>query len=658
MDGNNAQNRISELITELSECREDERNAQNQILQVISVAGTILGILFGASYLNDEKEKPFIVFQNLSMSETGYISQFCNKVNEITTYSRVMFWLSLLIFFTAFAYIMVLGINNILRYYYIQNLEDRLHELIPASYDDTNRGDFLHWNAYIAPIITQNVKHITSTHTALNFACYVAATCFAILFSMGMILSLFLEIETREWFDYGMIVAALIVMILTFLLFLRTSFKARDVAQFAWDMAHENQKIRLKGELQNLYGKSEYFKHTLQYLIYPKRQDWQKPLLIVLGFIYGIILMDIIITPTNVLRLVVVLIVFDFLAYQARYQINDIRGLKEDKEAGCTNRLLLNYIDNPGHAIKISFVVAIMKMIACIVITLFWGGVIRNILLVSLAILFVSTILYEAARAKKRIYRVFILVGVGYPLRFFVGFFSVVSLKMVTNIASVVCFILALWAYGVFSSILAWTDEVVKRMQEFKKNYNSFPISYEKKHFKHIQNLISERYILGENHPVNGKIMPLREKGRLRDPWNLTMVLCMTCLCFLACLKKIPLNLFIMEFLILVIYIINIYLRYERKAILMCLSWGCIIGKAVVGVLSYKIPIWYPLFSIIQIIVTITYFMLMYQPQIKKIDYKQLFLKLKYGIMIKVIGEYAFNIMNNKKIEENKHKSL
>jgi len=159
----NVENRISELIAELSDCREDERNTQNQILQVITVAGTILGILFSASYLNNNKQKPFIIFQNVSINDTSYVTKLCNIINQSITYSRVMFWLSLLIFFTAFAYIVVLGINNILRYYYIQDLEDRLHELIPASVDDTNRGDFLHWNAYIAPIITQNIKHITSS---------------------------------------------------------------------------------------------------------------------------------------------------------------------------------------------------------------------------------------------------------------------------------------------------------------------------------------------------------------------------------------------------------------------------------------------------------------------------------------------------------------
>lgn len=80
MAGNN-ENRVNELISELSDCREDERNTQNQILEVISVTGTILGIIFSASYLNTaEKNNIIIAFPNINI-----------------TYARILFWLSLII---------------------------------------------------------------------------------------------------------------------------------------------------------------------------------------------------------------------------------------------------------------------------------------------------------------------------------------------------------------------------------------------------------------------------------------------------------------------------------------------------------------------------------------------------------------------------------
>lgn len=48
-------------------------------------------------------------------------------------------------------------------------------------------------------------------------------------------------------------------------------------------------------------------------------------------------------------------------------------------------------------------------------------------------------------------------------------------------------------------------------------------------------------------------------------------------------------------------------------------------------------------------IIAITYFILSYQPQIKKIDYKKLFYKIMREIIIKILGEYAFDIMNSEK---------
>lgn len=41
-----------ELLLELSQCREDERNCKNQMVQVISTASTILGVLFGSTYFH------------------------------------------------------------------------------------------------------------------------------------------------------------------------------------------------------------------------------------------------------------------------------------------------------------------------------------------------------------------------------------------------------------------------------------------------------------------------------------------------------------------------------------------------------------------------------------------------------------------------------
>ena len=88
---------------------------------------------------------------------------------------------------------------------------------------------------------------------------------------------------------------------------------------------------------------------------------------------------------------------------------------------------------------------------------------------------------------------------------------------------------------------------------------------------------------------------------------------------------------------------------HKRKLILFGISWGSMICKSVIGMIYYKMPSWYLLLSIMQVLITVTYFILCYQPQVKKIDFRQLLCRLKYKIMIKVLGKYAVDIMENAK---------
>ncbi len=73
---------LDEILNEISECREDERSSQNQIVQIISTAGTILGVILGAAVFDTK-----------------------NIINE-----NILFLLSCFIFGTAFSYIATLGI--------------------------------------------------------------------------------------------------------------------------------------------------------------------------------------------------------------------------------------------------------------------------------------------------------------------------------------------------------------------------------------------------------------------------------------------------------------------------------------------------------------------------------------------------------------------
>ena len=220
--GKNNEYRIEELLTELGQCREDERNTQNQLLQILVTAATILGILFGASFIDVDK---------ILGEESAEI--FLGK-ESAEIFSRVTFWASVLIFLAAFCYIAALGMNNFLRYYYIQELEDRLRYLIPSADDDRKTGGpFLHWNSFQGPLITRNQKHIASHYTALHFASYTVALFCAVLFSIMLLVLEFLQIPAPIQLDYWGIVAAGSVMLVFLLRFCITASSARKMAEFA-----------------------------------------------------------------------------------------------------------------------------------------------------------------------------------------------------------------------------------------------------------------------------------------------------------------------------------------------------------------------------------------------------------------------------------------
>lgn len=463
MSDNNNSNRINELLTKLGESREDERNSQNQIVQVISTAGAVLGILFGASYFNSN-----------------------------TKQLRGLFILSNLVFCTAFSYIVVLGLGNVLRYHYIRDLENRLNRLMPYADDDkeTNRC-FFHWTSFYAPIITRNIKHLNSLPTIMNFFFYSLATISAIAFSVFLTCTQYMMIDHKIWLDHILFAIPLILMLSSAFAFVYISIKAKDTSEYCWKTAQKN---RRKGEAEdNRYSIGK----NILYFIYPKIQDIQKPGLIVLSFTIAMLLKKVSSEMiwescdwSRVRYLVIFLFVFDFLAYQARYQINDIRGLREDSEGLANNRLQIHNKSNAAKIIKISFSIAVFKIVMALGIAFALNNIWKISLLGCLFSLLILTILYETARKKENNGWVYFLVGSGYPLRVAVGVLAaypevwknpIYINNIQFSLSAKIILMFAFWAYGIYAGVLPWADEVSKRMQKGRESSeNQFPTHYEK----------------------------------------------------------------------------------------------------------------------------------------------------------------------------------
>lgn len=608
-------NRIDEIMLELNNCREDERNSQSQIIQVIVAAGTILGILFGASFFNT------------------------------SSYAKITFRLSICVFCTAFAYIMTLGTGNVLRYHYIQDLEDRLHKLIPDTQADSTGRPFIHWSCFFGPIVTRNFHHVSSAYTLLLFLNYSIATLMAVVFSISLIVFQYLKIEPGR-FDYFLAFAAIVLMSAIFVFFAITSILAKKMAAFAWRTGANNLKCRVEGDPSGIYCEAKEFRRISLYFLYPKYRDIQKPGLICLGFLAGMIFTTQETGSVNLLvclgHLLYVLFCFDFLAYQARFQFNDIRGVTERKNP------LKNASGNISpEYIQLSLFIIFIRIILAIAGTFFANKITGNksialALTFSLSFLLLLTVGYETARTKKSKGWIYFLVGGGYPLRFFLGLFAATPQMYWTELLhspQLILGVVAFWVYGMYSAIMAWANEVVKISNDTKEGETP---SYDKDHYSSLHDILEDHYYsYNEN---TKKVFSLQERGKLCDIWNILYGVAMFCLCvsggFLAPVPSFVLRI---EVLAMVYFLAAIFARGKMIRNLSYMGVFLAVGNIffVAGKMSFS---WcYVFLYLIQILFGLTYKVLRYPCEANK-KVKEYLNNVVKGI----IGKDALGILKPK----------
>ncbi len=202
----------------------------------------------------------------------------------------------------------------------------------------------------------------------------------------------------------------------------------------------------------------------LGYLVLPRPDD----LITKSGFtVAGTWLGAIVSSPQAMAPLIVLVVSIEFLAYQARYQWNDIRGADEDQSAPCAaarGRL-------PGGAgnIPASFAAMVMRIalvgwaVALIDDVTPWSTHACVVLAVSVPAVFSLALVYEALRATIRrrgcspmlLGLVLSVVSLGYPLRFWLGW----SASGGTWSVGLGLTLIALSALGVLFVSLTWVLE-------------------------------------------------------------------------------------------------------------------------------------------------------------------------------------------------------
>lgn len=646
---------IEEILAEMSECREDDRSAQNQMVQVIATAGTILTVIFGANIIGDGEVIP----------------------------KSLLFHLSNLVFCTAIGYITTVGINSVLRYHYLQNLEDRILLFKPNISAKNAKQQLVHWMSFSAPVITRNPQHVKGQYTWMHYLCYTIATICAIMFCVTITIIQYLSLGEYSIYDQFSIGVLIVFFVFSMIVFFYSSYKAKDIYRFAKKISLENRERRLQalqyqGEENQKEEKNEKvnqengtgFLKTISYFIYPKKKDLQKPFLLALGFVTGIFLYNDV-RPLEIAlkQFAIVFVAIDFLLYQARYQWNDIRGLREDRVAGRKDRLpKIGGTKSDQLSVKLSVAIMMVKIVSQLVVIFCFGGEMTTPLLTCSCAIILVAIFYEAARTKKKNWLIFFMVSLGYPLRFLAGIWSahpeMLNLKGLLSgpISKIAFFLQQFWnngekgidatiqppivallllayaLWGVASVILAWTHEAVVK-KDAQKSYYKY---LNKKVEKVALTVPKKRWLLPGNY-----LLSLRENGSLLLPWNWTYVASITFLSIIVCIvakrSDTPvLGLFLASELITIVLSISIIVKRSLFQ-----DWGrlCVVVFLIIitlkSVLFVHYSVWYLFYIYIgltQFVFTLTYFFLRYDFN-PDFDFVEIVKKTIKGLFRLIIGK-------------------
>lgn len=293
--------------------------------------------------------------------------------------------------------------------------------------------------SFSAPITTRNIKNLRYKYPIIHYFCYAIATICAVLFCVFITVLQFILLENYSILDRFGIALFIIFSVFSTVAFFYSSIKAKHMYDFSLDESKKRQAKRLRAskwilppeqtqKMKDTKSKKRVAKNgnlksivkLISYLIYPKKKDFQKPILLVLGFLTGKLFVGGQINVGYSLKqLFILFFVVDFLIYQARYQWNDIRGLTEDIGSGKEDRLFCMLStegqQNAGErkkakrAVIVSLIIMVLKIIvACFIILVVDNQMFFPLLSCSVLVFLIAT-LYEEARTKKRISLVFIL---------------------------------------------------------------------------------------------------------------------------------------------------------------------------------------------------------------------------------------------------------
>ena len=517
--------RIQQLLSYMADCQQGMRDINGQILTVLTVVSTLLSLLFGISIFRIGDTEVADSLVHLPVDAGPFEGRLFTFLNILVTRRRLYFWLTSIVFVATVLYVVFLGIESILRYHYSQHLADRLHTMIPGTADDIDRNALLTFEQFAGPIRTLNYKHLSMSHSMFNFFSAYVATSLAGVFCLIMVVTQYILLEVRMPYDHVVLFTVVFILVVALVLFVRFYALADTVSDRAFEMGNENLEVRkgIAREGTELYRRAKEFREFFHYLILPRKESILKVILLACGFIAASFVSGDF-YPTH---LVYIVIVFEFLLYQARYQFNDIRNLKEGKSDNKHSKRLADFIaEDKPFRIRITILMILVRANIALLMIWLWGASIRNTLLLTVLCLILLSITYEFVRTKEKGGLTILLCGTGFPLRFFVGALAASEEYIKSSLWPdfiIILFVCLLW--GTTVTLMKWVREVDGLIIDDK-------IGDEKKHQKAHYNIVYQ-WIKDRRNGLGTKEKSVFSvKGKISDSWFI-------CYCFILILLVI-----------------------------------------------------------------------------------------------------------------------
>ena len=302
------QEELEWLLFELDEAREDQRVSLDHIVQVLVACIAALAILYSVA------------------------AGFGASENSIPWKNEGIATIAACVILVAGFYGSSIGQERMFRYHYMEMIEERISEIVPTG----NRTIALGWNRFSSRLITANIHHLTNRGARRHYVHFALALVSLVIGCVLLSLLLLLTVHNK-W--VRLLLPLVVMSALIYLLY--CYFIATDFSRLTFN---EILSLNVNGVPKEYRASSggvsednrpgryfSQFRGKFLRLLYTRPRDSMKSFFYLGGALLGTALGGGYYLGEWFFRFFLLVFVVDICGYQARYLINDIRGIAEDR---------------------------------------------------------------------------------------------------------------------------------------------------------------------------------------------------------------------------------------------------------------------------------------------------------------------------------------